>query len=432
MTTTRPIPIDRAAGLFAAWICLDVAISIYLIEYGIGTVARVLLVIGIFLFGYMAIRGGGSGSRGIDHLGAVVTGMQCVILLVFPFRAEPPPPTDLYRIFPAIALIGLGIGAILTAARRVPLAMTWAALVAVVVGMLFRAVIVATDAPPLFDVFYIQQAAGDALLSGIDPYLTKVWPNGYPYFPLAAIAAAIGELFGDARWASIAGDLMVVVALPLFARRVGASVRLGLALAAVWAWWAAGPYMVWQGFPEPVLIGLAALAAVALAGEAPRTALAGVLIGLAAATKQFGLGMIPFLPLRRGGWRAVFAAAATWAIVVVPFALWHPERFFKGALFSLLREPARDYAFNVLNWPGVSIDPPLALVFTISLVFGWLCQRRQDSPVGAWLAGSVGMFLVAFALNRIAYVNYFAIPMALMLFLILAYAGRDAAAKHAV
>ena len=77
----------------------------------------------------------------------------------------------------------------------------------------------------------------------------------------------------------------------------------------------------------------------------------------------------------------------------------------------------------MLNWPGISIDPPLVLVFVISLAFGWLCQRRQDSPVGAWLAGSIGLFLVAFALNRIAFVNYFAIPMALMLFLILAYAS---------
>ena len=102
---------------------------------------------------------------------------------------------------------------------------------AVVVGMVFRVVIVATDAPPFFDVFYIQQAAGDALLGGIDPYLTQVWVNGYLYLPLAAIAAAAGELFGDARWASIAGDLMVVVALVVFARRVGAAAGAGLALA---------------------------------------------------------------------------------------------------------------------------------------------------------------------------------------------------------
>jgi hypothetical protein len=422
--------IDRATGLFIAWICLDVAIAIYLVAYGIGTASRLLLIAGIGLFGYMAIRGTSGGSRRIDELGAIVVAVHCAIFIVFPFRADPgpPPPADLYRVYPALALIGLGIAGVLTAARRRtvgsavdPLA---AALgVAVVIGMLFRVVIVATDAPPFFDVFYIQQAAGDALLAGIDPYLTQVWINGYLYLPLAAIAAAAGELFGDPRWASIAGDLMVVVGLLLFARRVAAPTRAGLALAAVWVWWAAGLYIVWQGFPEPVLIGFAALAAAALAGEAPRTILAGVLVGLAAATKQFGLGLIPFLPLGRGGWKAIVAAAVTWAVVVVPFALWHPDRFFEGALFSLVREPARDYAFNVLNWPGVSIDPPLVLVFVISAAFGWLCQRRQDTPVGAWLAGSIGLFLVAFALNRIAFVNYFAIPMALMLFLILAYAS---------
>jgi Glycosyltransferase family 87 len=427
-STASAAVVGRATGLFVAWICLDAAISVYLLAYGIGTASRLLLIAGIVLFGYVAIRGGAPGARRIDELAAIVVAVHCAISLVFPFRADPgpPPPSDIYRIFPAAALVGLAIG-VLAAVRRGGQAMTVALGVAVAVGVVFRLVIVATDAPPFFDVFYIQEAAGDALLAGIDPYLTQVWVNGYLYLPLAAIAAAAGEQFGDARWASIAGDLMVVVALVLFARRIGASARSGLAMAAVWVWWAAGLYIVWQGFPEPVLIGFAALAAAALAGDAPRTVLAGVLVGLAAATKQFGLGLIPFLPLRRGGWKAVVAAGVTWLIVVVPFALWHPDRFFEGALFSLVREPARDYAFNVLNWPGVSIDPPLVLVFVVSLAIGWLCQRRQDSPVAAWLAGSVGLFLVAFALNRIAFVNYFAIPMALMLFLILAYAsGRPA------
>jgi hypothetical protein len=429
--TSAAPALSRTTGLFVAWICLDAAISIYLLAYGIGTASRLLLIAGIVLFGYVAIRGGAPDGRGIDALATAVVAVHCAIFLVFPFRADPgpPPPADVYRTFPAIALLGLGIAGALGAIRRRTGAsavdvLTAALAVAIAVGMLFRAVILVTDAPPFFDVFYIQEAAGQALLTGIDPYLTQVWINGYLYLPLAAISAAAGELFGDARWASIAGDLMVVVALPVFARRVGASFRTGLALAALWVWWAAGLYIVWQGFPEPVLVGFAALAAAALAGEAPRTVLAGVLVGLAAATKQFGLGLIPFLPLRHGGWKAVVAAGVTWLIVVVPFALWHPDRFFEGALFSLVREPARDYAFNVLNWPGVSLDPPLVLVFVISLAFGWVCQRRQDSPVGAWLAGSVGLFLVAFALNRIAFVNYFAIPMALMLFLILVYAGR--------
>ena len=306
MTQSRGREVGRATGLFVAWVCLDAAIAIYLVAYGIGTASRLLLIAGIVLFGYVAIRGVASGGGRIDYLSAAVVAVHCVIFLVFPFRADPgpPPPDDLYRIFPAIVLIGLGIGAVLTAIRRDLHAMTAALVVAVAVGIVFRVVIVASDAPPFFDVFYIQEAAGDALLSGIDPYLTQVWVNGYLYLPVAAIAAAAGELIGDARWASVAGDLMVIAALPLFARRVGASTRAGLALAAVWAWWAAGLYIVWQGFPEPILIGFAALAAAALAGERPRTVLGGVLVGLAAATKQFGLGLIPFLPLGRGGWRA--------------------------------------------------------------------------------------------------------------------------------
>ena len=296
-------------------------------------------------------------------------------------------------------------------------------------GLVYRAAIVATDAMPSFDVPLIQEAAGQALLHGADPYLTHVFRGGFPYLPIAAVAAAVGEVLGDARWASWIGDVMVVTGIVLFARRAGAGRHLGLILAAVWAWWSGGFYVTWQGFPEPILIAFMTLAAAALAGRRPRALVGGILIGLSVATKQFGLGLLPFIPWRSGTWRwTLLTAVGATLLAVAPFALWHPAQFAEGVFFSHLREPGRPFALNLLSFPGLTLDMPLVVAFPLAIAFGWLSRRHLDAPVQRWLAGSAGLLLGAFALNRIAFVNYYAIPLALILLLILSLSatGDDA------
>ena len=139
-----------------------------------------------------------------------------------------------------------------------------------------------------------------------------------------------------------------------------ASPRLGLALAAMAAWWSGGFYVTWQDFTEPILIGFLVLGAAELAAPTSRWLSGGILLGLAAATKQFGLGLLPFLPLQtRSGRRALAAAIVTWLVAVVPFALWHAPEFAEGAFLSHIREPGRVYALNLLNWPGMHLEVPL-------------------------------------------------------------------------
>ncbi len=292
--SSRSDPVlGRSIGLLAAWAFVDAAIAIYLMADGVGTASRLSLLTGVIGFGVFTIGRWNRGVRSGVNLqvaSILVVAAHATIFLALPFRAELPPPTDLFRVVPASALIALAVGGAVSKGRVEERSMTAALIVVALLGLLYRAAIVATDMAPPFDVPDIQVAAGQAVLSGSDPYLTTVYHSGYPYLPMAAIAAAIGELAGDARWASVAGDGVIMLALLLFARRIGVSIRVGVALAAVWAWWAGGFYVTWQGFPEPILIGFTALAAAALAGDSPRTALAGALVGLAAATKQFGLG----------------------------------------------------------------------------------------------------------------------------------------------
>ncbi len=417
--------LDSRFLLLLSWTALDGAVGIYLRVYGTNPVSTLLLVVAVATFGLACAS---RARDGVDVFGLslLLVAAHLSLAAIAPFRAESPPPSDVFRVFPVLGLVGLAIAA---ATRHGPAGratLTRSLWVVVGSGIAYRIAIVAADVAPPFDVSLIQRAAGQAVLHAVDPYLTHIYHGGYPYLPMAALAAAVGESLGDARWTSVIGDVLTVAGILLLASRAGARPRLGLAMAGLWVWWSGGFYVAWQDFPEPILIGFMALAAAAMVGTRPHSTGAGVLLGFAAATKQFGLGLFPFLPWRsRPGRRTLVVAVLTWLVLVVPFALLHLDQFLEGAFFSHLREPGRGYALNLLNLPGVTLDLPLAVVFALALAFGWLCERRQVLPVASWLAGSGGFLLLAFVLNRIAFVNYYAITLALMLFLVLVLAASD-------
>lgn len=407
-------------GLLLAWAAIDAAVAIYLTVYGANVVSSALLALGLVAFARAALTADRSGVE-VGGLATLLLAGHLIIATVGPYRAEAPAPPDALRVIPVLALLVVAMSWIRT--RTV---LPWALASVILAGLAYRAAIITFDIWPSFDVPLLQAAAGRAVLTFSDPYLVSIGPTPFPYLPVAALAAAAGELIGDARWAGWLGDAATLSGIVLFARRAGAHPRLGLVLAALWAWWSGGFFVTWQGFPEPVLIGLMTLGAAAMAGPRPRSRVAGVLLGLAVATKQFGLGLVPFLPWTARSWRSVLVAgAATVAVVIVPFALWHPDRFLEGAVLFHLREPGRPFALNLLNWPTFSLDVPIVLVLPAALVFGWICRRRQGSAMTSWLAGSAGLLILAFELNRIAFVNYYAIPLALILLLILAIDGEQ-------
>lgn len=415
-------------GLLLAWAAIDAAVAIYLTVYGANVVSAALLVLGLVAFARAALA---TDASGIDIGGpaTILLVGHLIVAAIGPYRAEAPAPPEAFRLLPILALAACAAG---WAAGR-PRSMSipaWTIVSVIAAGLVYRAAIIAWDAPPSFDVPLLQTAAGRAILALSDPYLVSIGSTPFPYLPGAALAAAAGEFVGDARWASWLGDAATAGGLALFARRSGADPRLGLVLAALWTWWSGGSFVTWQGFPEPVLIGSMTLGAAGLAGPRPRRRLAGFLLGLAVATKQFGLGLVPFLPWTTRSWRTTLVAVAVTVVaVIVPFALWHPERFVEGAVLFHLREPGRAFALNLVNWPPLRIEVPVVVAAAAAIAFGWVCRSRRQSAMTAWLAGSAGLLLLAFGLNPIAFVNYYAIPLALILLLVLAIDGERRSAE---
>jgi hypothetical protein len=352
---------------------------------------------------------------------ALQLAIELGIRMVTPFRPEQPAPTVPVPALAVVALIGV-MGWVIARSRDRPAAAA-AALAAVLLSSLAaRFAIVAWDIEPGFDVHLIQQAAGEALLAGQNPYLTHVYAPGYPYWPMSAILAAGGLVFGDARWGLLLGDAVTIAGFVAVARNVGAMGSVGALAAAVLLWNPSGLYMTWQSLPESFVIGMASIGLALLTRRQPRSVLAGVAFGIAIATKQLALGLMPFLPLSRdrGRWIAFGAAALASGGLVLVFLLMNPGAFLGGSVSSHLVEPSRDYAVNLLDpLPGVvpRLNVPIVLTGVISAGIGLAVRLRWPDAIDGWLASSAALLMIAFALIGISFVNYYQIPLALLLLL---------------
>ena len=354
----------------------------------------------------------------------LVLAVELAARVAVPFRPEAPAPAIPVPALAILALIAFG-GWVVSRRSRT----TWlgAASLVVVAGaaLATRFAIVAFDVEPGFDVHLIQEAGGRAILAGANPYLADTaYHAGYPYWPLSAVLAAGGLLFGDARWGLLVADAVTVAAFIVTARNVGAPGRVGALAAALLLWNSSGLYLTWQSLPEPAVIALAAVGVALLTRPRARGLLAGVALGLAIGVKQLGLGMLPFLPLSRdrGRWTAFAVASAVSGAILLAFLAWSPDAFLTGTISSHLVEPARDYAVNLLDpLPGVlpRLNVPFVVTAILALGIGLAVRLRWPDSIDGWLAATAAMFTIAFATIGISFVNYYQIPLALLLLLVL-------------
>jgi hypothetical protein len=434
-------PNRRAPGLLLAWLLIDASMGANLWLDGPSTISRIALAGGIALLLYVLLRRPASSVRPrlerVELAIGLILALELVARIAIPFRPDLPAPTVPVPAIAAVALLALGAwltGRVLDLRGATSLATAagtrtaWLAaggLSAVIAAALVaRFAIVAWDIEPGFDVHLIQEAAGKALLAGQNPYLTHIYDSGYPYWPLSAVLAAAGLLFGDARWGLLVADATIVAAFVAIARNVGAPGRFGALAGALLLWNGSGLYMTWQSLPEPVVIVLAAIGIAILTSPRPRGLLAGVAFGLAIATKQLGLGLLPFLPLSRNGSQRVafVVATAVSGVIVLAFLALAPAQFIEGSVASHLVEPARDYAINLLDpLPGVipRLNVPFVITGGLALGVGLGVRLRWPDAVDGWLAASIALLFVAFAFIGISFLNYYQIPLALLLVLVM-------------
>jgi Glycosyltransferase family 87 len=292
-----------------------------------------------------------------------------------------------------LASVLLGAAVLGPARRRRPLA-----LLAFASAAAAGAVVIQSSARPAIDVWVIFQQASHGLLHGRNPYemLFAGVPPGqtgdcFNYLPFTFLVAVPGRVvLGDVRYAELgvllAGAAMLVWAL----RRRGRQLALPLAVMAV-----SLPgvlRVVQQGWNESIVLGCL-LAAVALL-VAGRAWLAAVPLGLALATKQHVLLLLPLWALWPGfGWRRALAAGGLGAAVCLPWLLADPGRFYGCTVRFFIDLPARQDSLSVWKFvPG----PARSGVVVALVAAGYLLARRFVERTPAVLVLACGLEFAAF------------------------------------
>lgn len=299
-------------------------------------------------------------------------------------------------------------------------------------GLAFRLALSAL--PPLTDVHYYDVQAAQALLSGLDPYghlytgipvalATPGAANVFAYFPLVAVLLAPFQLAGDAVLGLVAADIAIAVSL----RSLGGR----------WGTYASSVYLLLPAtvifstiFPNNALVAATLVALAVAAEKSGRGVLAAVLVGLAAASSQFVLLLLPLffaLYLREGRPRSVAASGAAAAIAVLPFYAWNPSSFVNDALlFEFSRTPTPlvslgAYGYNLnptLSGAYASLtgaELPLELRLGVVLVLMvYFLARSKDLP-SLLLNSSLFMVATVLVLPQVFFWIYLELPFVTLL-----------------
>ena len=290
---------------------------------------------------------------------------------------------------------------------------------------LFFVIISATILVPDFqpslssDVYRAHAAAGDAILSGQNPYSSAVSfesgdPHrpagtvieGYPY-PLPVLATyGVMAAFTDPRIVSVIAMGLIVVGLsllPVLGERSKAVVVGVAAIISTLPIWRFALFMAWT---EPLT---AALAGLSVWGIARRRRWAWVVAGVALASKQYMLFLAPLVLLhkdedeRREGWVALGVAAF---IAALPAVL-GPAEYFRsivGNALAIGTRPDSQSLTGALNSLGADfLVPTLVVVPVVALVVFWLYKRQVPNHL---LVAGATVTLAAGLLVTSAFPNY--------------------------
>jgi hypothetical protein len=264
---------------------------------------------------------------------------------------------------------------------------------------------------PDIDVWTSLRGAARGLLAGRNPYELS-FPDAPPgetsdcfnYLPGTFLLASPGEwLFGDARWAEMA-CLVAAISLLVWhvGQRSGWTDRGPIALAALVGVVPGTLLVVQQAWTEPLL--LLAVVAAAVLMDRGRTSWAAAPLGLALATKQHMLVLLPLIAL----WpqfhlRRFVTTAAIAGAVTLPWYLANPARFMGCTRDFFFGRPALSMSLSLwLNIPEPARLPVLVLALSILMIVVMVhCPRT-----GAGFMLGSGVLLSAFSLlNKQSFVN---------------------------
>jgi hypothetical protein len=291
------------------------------------------------------------------------------------------------------------------------------------------------DSPGGFDVYQSHQAAGDALADGENPYGDAVQvangnpfaPEGstivgYSYPPMVLASYGLVATVSDPRVVSTVAWFVVVGWFALLSLKhrdraqVNLSLFLLLAIAPVW------PVVWYAGWTEP--LSLALLLASALVWR-EKPVLSAIILGLALASKQYFVLLLPLLFLHRGDdqIKRALIATGTAAATAIPALLVDASSYIQATIGNLANigfRPDSQSISGLLADIGIGFSLPIGIWIAASLTFAAVVARKSQTPADFFLYGALTLGF-SFLIGQ-AFPNYW--------FLIMGLAAIGAVLKH--
>jgi hypothetical protein len=272
-----------------------------------------------------------------------------------------------------------------------------------------------------FDVFTQVQGSTDALLHGQNPYAPvysifldsrlnqpTFGSGSFGYGPMVVLLSLPARLLGDVRLTVAALNVAILAAVLVWARRRGASARLGPTLSALWVASPLVPLMVLTEWTDT--FSIAGFAWWLVLRERHRTwAIAALTLGLASKPSMLPL-LVPLLVWSRGARTEMLWAAAATAVVVAPFAVWTGVPQFVYDTVGIYADLLTRH--DAVNLNGLSValghgllPGSLLMAGAVGAVVVFASRRPRD--LGDLLAGGAGLLIALCFFGKQAFLNYY-------------------------
>lgn len=251
---------------------------------------------------------------------------------------------------------------------------------------------------------------------------------GYPYLPVPLLLDIPAHLMGDARWMHLVALVGAsIVAWIISSDRVGRAASVFLVINPL------SSTVLVLYWIEPVMVLLLSLTAWGMLRGHRWT---GVALGLFFASKQYAVSYVPSLwsVARSSGWRTVWVASLVGAVIVGAFVLWDVDAFMHTVVAFQFNQPLRDDALSLL--PGLThmFGPFPDWLLTMSLLIGLLVSLlvalRTKPGVTAFLLGVGLSLLFTVLLSKQAFMNYYFLIGAALLFAVITWSRDDPILKR--
>lgn len=321
--------------------------------------------------------------------------------------------------------------------------------VATVLALLVAEVLVPLISPkPFIDVWVNNTAAVDHFLKGNNPY-SQIYPDiyggaydykpGFLYFPgLLFWLAPFRAIFGDIRYGFVFANLLIALGTLGLSRRLKVSEPMGWCLAILWLSFPVTYFVLEQAWIDTILAALAVLTLWCV--EEKKWVLSGVCMGAAFAVKQYGfvIGLMAVLQIYRDAGpsgmksaaRSAVAAAVTFAVAVLPFALMDWAHFYGSTIGDHSNAGVRLDAYNAtiflareFQWMIPDVARILISAGGIALGAFWVFRNKKPGLAESAAAMFAG-YGFAFLFGKWAFCNYHYLLAAMLLMYLIASSAK--------